>query len=289
MKFSLKTILILCFTSVISIAILAIILPSYYSSKNIMTKHAYEIMDNISIFAVDKSKTYMKAARDATKLTQKLGSKDIVNSEDIVAMERYFYEQLQINNQFSSIYYGKENGCFLMVLRKKDGYISKVISFGKMGLRNTIIKYYDEDFEFQTQENKLDKYDPRKRPWYKLAIKNSGIIWTDPYVFFTLKQPGITTATSLYDKNKKLKGVIGVDIEISKLSNFITNLKISDNSKVFIIDKSLKIVAYPNIKTIEIDTKNEKARLLKIDEIKDKVAKVEIIAIFSLFIKILLK
>ena len=272
MKFSLKNILIFCFTTVISIAIIAIILPSYYSSKNIMIKHAHEIMDNISTFAVDKSKTYILSARDAAKLTQKLGSKDIVNSEDINAMEMYFYEQLQLNSQFSAIYYGGENGNFLMVLRKKDGYMTKIIYINQIGVKNTKLKFYDKDFKYKRQNNIEDKFDPRVRPWYKLAKSNKGIIWTDPYVFFTLKQPGITTAISLYDNNKKLKGVIGVDIEISKLSEFISNLKISNNSKVFIIDKSLKIVAFPSIKTIKIDKGNSKARLLTINEINDKVA-----------------
>ena len=272
MKFSIKTILMFCFTAVISIGIIAIILPSYSSSKNIMIKHAFEIMDNISTFAVDKSKTYMISARDATKLTQKLGSNDIVNSENINSMERYFYEQLQINHQFSAIYYGKENGDFLMVLRKENGYMTKIISYNKKGSRKTKLKLYNNNFESQSHQNILDKYDPRVRPWYKLAKQNNGIIWTDPYVFFTLKKPGITTAMSLLDKDNKVKGVIGVDIEISRLSKFISNLKISENSKVFIIDKSLKIVAYPSVQTIEVDKKNSKARLLRIDEINDEIA-----------------
>jgi len=237
-----------------------------------MIKHAYDIMDNISTFAVDKSKTYMITARDAAKLTQKLSSKDVVNSEDINAMERYFYEQLQLNSQFSAIYYGKENGSFIMVLRKKDGYMSKIISMNQLGIKKVKIKYYDKKFKYKNQNDIKDTYDPRVRTWYNLAKKNKGIIWTDPYVFFTLKQPGITTATALYDKNNRLKGVVGVDIEISNLSKFISNLKISHNSKVFIIDESLKIVAFPHTQTIKIDKENSKARLLKINEINDKVA-----------------
>jgi len=272
MKFSLKSVLIFCFTAIISITVIAIIIPSYYSSKNIMSKHAHDIMDNISTFAVDKSKTFMIAARDAAQLTQKLALKDVVNSEDIKSMELYFYEQLQINAQFAAIYLGMKNGDFLMVLRTKDGYMTKIITRSKPTSKSVKRIFYDKDFKYQNELYLNEEYDPRARPWYKLAQQNKKLIWTDPYVFFTAKKPGITTAAPLYDKNNKLKAVIGVDIQISKLSTFISTLKISDNSKVFIIDKSLKVVAFPHIKTIEINKDNSNARLLKINEIKDEVA-----------------
>ncbi|NQY94094.1 MAG: PAS domain S-box protein, partial [Campylobacteraceae bacterium] len=252
--------------------ILSTTLPSYYTSKNIMSKHAHEIMDNISAFAIDKSKSYMNSAVDAVKLTKKLATQKILDKTNNKAMELYFFEQLQLNDEFSAMYFGKENGDFIMVLRNKNGFMSRFINNDEKNHREVTTIFYDKTFKVLKQNNENRKYDPRQRPWYKLAQKNKELIWTDPYVFFTLKQPGITTATPFYNTEGILQGVLGVDIEISKLSKFIANLKISKNSKVFIIDKSLKIVTFPNLKTIQVDEKTLKTRLLKIDEINDAVA-----------------
>lgn len=69
--------------------------------------------------------------------------------------------------------------------------------------------------------------------------------------FFTSKKPGITTATPIYSDSKHIEGVVGIDIEIDELASFINNLKISDNGKVFIMDKSLNVISLPIVKSAQ--------------------------------------
>ena len=268
MKFSLKTVLIFSFSVIISLSTILIISLSYYSSKDSMTKHSYKIMEHISDFALDKSKSFIFAARDAAKLTQRLESKDVVNSENIDGMQRYFFEQLQLNKQFSGIYYANVSGDFLMVMKNKRGYLTKIITTNSKSREVLKIQNDITMKKIDSTIDKNDNYDPRVRPWYILAVKSKKLIWTEPYVFFTSKKPGITTATPIYQNDGKLKGVVGVDIEIDELSNFISNLKISTNGKVFIMDKSLKMLSFP-----VLTKEKTKPRLLKIDEIDDKVIK----------------
>lgn len=125
MKISIKNFILLTIISSILLLVSLIILSSYYSTKSAMTKNAYTIMDNISDFALNKSKLYLKTARDAAQLTQRLESKNVVNSNNEELMIRYFYEQLQLNEQFSSIYYADLNGNFLMLLRNNNGFLVK--------------------------------------------------------------------------------------------------------------------------------------------------------------------
>lgn len=273
MKLSLKSVLIVCFTTIIAICVSMIALSSFYSTKAVMSKHSLQIMENISDFALDKSKTYMLIARDAAELTRQLESNKVVNSEDTSGMLQYFYEQLRINKQFSGIYYGQENGDFLMLLKNKDGYLAKKIIYDKQLNKRVSKIQYDFDMVKQ-KEYKLayDGYDPRVRPWYISSKANKKLIWTEPYVFYTSKKPGITTAAPIYDEDTNLQGVVGVDIEIDSLSKFISNLKISDNGKVFIMAKSLKMISFP-ITTNGKANLTGKPRLLKIDEIEDTIAK----------------
>jgi two-component system sensor histidine kinase/response regulator len=39
-------------------------------------------------------------------------------------------------------------------------------------------------------------YDARERPWFKgaMALPDDRVFWTEPYIFFTTKEPGITAA-----------------------------------------------------------------------------------------------
>lgn len=121
------------------------------------------------------------------------------------------------------------------------------------------------------KDNSFDSYDPRTRPWFKEALDKKSIVWTEPYVFFTTQEAGITTASPIYDDKNSITGVIGVDIEITELSKFISNLKISENSKFFMMDNSLNMIAFPNINPIKIDKENQLSSLKKIDEIGDEI------------------
>jgi putative two-component system response regulator len=230
-------------------------------------------MNNISIFALDKSKTYIKTAREAAQLTQRLEIKDVVSSENINGMEQYFYEQLSLHKQFASIYYANTKGEFLMVIKNNDGYMTKIILIDEDNDKQVFNKFNDKFMNLmKVKRIDNDKYNPIERPWYKLASINKKLSWTDPYVFFTSKQPGITTAIPVYNNQYNLQGVIGVDIQMEELSQFISNMKISKNSKVFMLDSSLKVIAFPKESTVHIDTKTQKARLLKLNELDDKIA-----------------
>ncbi len=273
MKISIKSTLIMSFVTLIVISVFLIITSSYYSTKNIMADHAKEIMNNISIFALDKSKTYIEAAKEAAQLTQRLEMNDVVSSENINGMEQYFYEQLSLHHQFAGIYYANTKGEFLMVIKKNDGYMTKIILIDEYKERQVIQKLNDQYMNVISIKNiSGDNYNPLIRPWYKLATENKELSWTDPYVFFTSKKPGITTSIPIYDKNYTLQGVIGVDINIDELSHFISNMKISKNSKVFMLDNSLKVIAFPNQNTVKVDEKLQKARMVKLNEIDDKIA-----------------
>ena len=270
MKISIKNFLSLGIVIGIIVLVSLITFSSYYSTKQAMTKNTNNIMNTISEFALNKSKQYLLTARDAADLTQRLESKKVVTSKNKDLMIKYFYEQLRLNKQFSSIYYADLDGNFIMVLKTMNGYMVKVL-YNKDELIYSKRTYYDEKLQnvLHVLEGP-DIFDPRNRPWYKQALESKSIIWTDPYVFFTSQEPGITTASPIYH-NGGINGVIGVDIEISELSNFITNLKISENSKVFIMDNSLKMIAFPDVNTIEFDNITQTTKLKDINSIGDDI------------------
>lgn len=249
-----------------------IIFSSYYSSKKAMLHHASTIMNTISDFALDKSQNYMKIAKDAANLTQQLEAKDVVSSENQSLMIKYFYEQLQINKQFSSIYYANKNGDFIMLLRLKDGYLFKH-TFKQNNERISKKVTYDTKLEnILSTVTQKDTFDPRERTWFKRAVDEKKLIWTNPYVFFTLQTLGITTASPIYNDQNIIDGVVGVDIEIKELSNFITNLKISENSKVFMMDQNTNMIAFPKLSTIQYNKDQQSYTLNSIHTIGDPIA-----------------
>lgn len=268
-KLSIKKVLLSSFLVVVASSVGLVIFTTYYSSKNIMTKHALEIMNHMSTFTIDKSKAFMQNAHDATKLTQALESKKVLQSDDVNKIEKYFIEQLKLYKQFSGIYYGNYKGDFIMVMRNDKGFLTKII-YNNKNAKKVIAIQYNKTYQILNKKHLLnDKYDPRTRPWYKSAVSNNRISWTKPYVFYTSQQPGLTVAAPVYDENHYSKGAIGVDIQLNELKDFVGNLKLSNNSKLFIVDQSTSMIAFPYENIIE--TQNNTVRLKTITEIDNPI------------------
>ena len=96
-----------------------------------------------------------------------------------------------------------------------------------------------------TEEDPSDTFDPRMRPWFIAAVASNDVIWTEPYIFFTDRMPGVTAAVAFRD-NGVLRGVIGVDIRLNDLSAFLSRLEIGRTGRAIIVDGGGRIVAHPD-------------------------------------------
>ncbi len=269
--------LVFGFTGLIVVFASLIILSSSLTSRSVLSQHAHTIMKNIASYTIDKSQNHLIPARKAARLTLGLSRNDIVSSENPNSMVTYFYEQLYLHPQFSGIYFANTKGEFTMASRynklQQGGYYTKIIRHqGGDRIVEQIFKTSTGNL-IRHQFDPTDTYDPRKRPWFQKARKEERLIWTDPYIFFTSKKPGITTANPVYDNTGEFLGVIGVDIEIDELSTFISKLNVSKNGRAFILSQKGDLIAYPDPDKIRQSESGHKIRLTKIVELDDPVAR----------------
>jgi PAS domain S-box-containing protein len=257
-----------------------IITPSaYFSTKKVMLQHTKDIMKNISDLTLQETQNFFSVARGSAHLTKKLISSKVVNTDcdNIEKLEQYFFDQLEIYPQFAGIYLALPNGNFYYVSRNAskshDGYRTKIIQHHNNN-RETRLIWRNKDKYVTLQEiDEEDAYDPRKRPWYIKAAEEKQIIWTDPYIFFTSQKPGITTAGPIYDTKGKIKGIVGVDIQLDVLSNFIGKLRVGKTGIAFMMNQNQSVIAFPDPDQLKHDSKKNpgKIRLPKIDELKNPI------------------
>ncbi|MEL6376980.1 MAG: ATP-binding protein, partial [Pseudomonadota bacterium] len=118
-----------------------------------------------------------------------------------------------------------------------------------------------------------DRYDPRERPWYKAAKEQRSSIWTDPYIFFTSQSPGITAATPVISRTALVQGVVGVDIEINELSNFLSQLRVGKSGAAFILNRNGDVIAHPNPELLTMKTATGGLEFPSINDIDDPISR----------------
>ena len=94
-------------------------------------------------------------------------------------------------------------------------------------------------------------YDPRVRPWYRAAANGSSLISTAPYTMATTGALGITIAEA-YRADKTI--VIGIDVLLDTISQFLASEKISPSSTAFIMDAYRNPIIHSDPATMKILT-----------------------------------
>ncbi len=275
MKLSIRLVIIAGFLGLIWGTQLITTTSSYISSERVLLNHAKNIMANITDLTMEQSQNHLSLAQGATHLTKRLISSNVVSNEfsQLSVLEKYFLDQLAIYPHFAGIYYGTPTGDFFYVSRSdtkiQNGIRTKTIQTID-GKKVVSLKWRDENLNELSQElTPSDNYDPRLRPWYIKATKKKGIAWTDPYIFFTSKKPGITIAGPVNSKTGKILGIVGVDIDIEQLSIFISKLKVGTNGKAFMLNNNGDVVAFHDIEKIKQNSANSNTKLVKITKIDD--------------------
>ncbi|MCA1908880.1 MAG: PAS domain S-box protein [Magnetospirillum sp.] len=82
------------------------------------------------------------------------------------------------------------------------------------------------------------EYDPRQRRWYGQAIGDDGVSVSPPYLFNSLKAPGITAS-----RHAGGGLVVGADLTLSSLQAFLDRQDVSDNGGIMVFDANRRLMA----------------------------------------------
>lgn len=81
------------------------------------------------------------------------------------------------------------------------------------------------------------QYDPRTRPWYILAKENPGrVMRTAPYQSVTTSDVNIGVVTALVDDNGDTYGVVGADITLVNLAEYLSGFEFSHQGQILLTD-----------------------------------------------------
>ena len=197
------------------VTVSAILFSSFFTTQDVLLGHAREIMANVANETIEHTERFLAPAQTAADLTQRLAQEKVVNSTNAIEIESYFLAQLDLYDQFAGIFYGTTDGRFFYVKRDDElteqGFKTKNITL-KDGVRHIELLWRDSDYMLVSRkEDPTDLFDPRLRPWFQQAAEAGKQIWTDPYIFFTSRQPGITAATPVSNENGEIIGVVVQD------------------------------------------------------------------------------
>jgi len=232
------------------VTILLILFITHFSSGRDIDAQISVLLQN----ALNESKThtegFLEPAYRNVQTSADIFSKKLVAISNDKEIEDYFLSQLKNNIEMTGVYLATTAGDFHFVTRnqqeEQSGFMTKVIKSDNPGKASFYFR--DDDLSImEVHADQNDQYKASSRPWYRQAVETKGLAWTEPYIFYTSKQPGITVAMPFYSDENRLIGVVGIDIELTSLSRFLAELKIFGSVSVSMVSGSGNFVATPSL------------------------------------------
>lgn len=200
-----------------------------YAVDKISDNHENILVYNIPEYNKTNNNLYVTNINSWNELSQEQRSE--ITQNNIVVSENYIPEDIKQE----------------LLLLNNLKYItvpifnnSKNITSIYLGTKSGILYKY-------SGENSREKYDPRLRPWYISAVENTNnsndsIVWQSAYISKTTGKLCITCSRAFKNSSGEVLGVVAIDMNLDNISNYIKNLKISNNNYNFILDSNKNII-----------------------------------------------
>ncbi len=231
----------------------------------------------LAVESVDqRTALQLRPAEDAAELGADLVEDGVLTVGDDAELLGYLDDQVASNRSISGVYLGRPDGSFLLVSRDgatiDGGTRVKTITVGPSGRRRSVTAQRDADGVVVGETvDPTDPYDPRARPWYEAASGSETVTWTEPYVFFASREPGVTAASAARGADGEVVAVVGVDLSLRDLSTFVGQMEVGDDSRSILLDDAGFMVAAGDVEQVNVDDGDGGLRRAAIEELTDPV------------------
>ena len=250
----------------------AVGLTGWFSLRNgreAVNNLAKQLHEELAARIEQRLNSYVRIPHLVNQTNADVIASGLLNIKDFSLLQSHFLQQIQLFSEASYIQFGNASGEFVGIERMDNDKFNLEIKQTKVTGEN--LHTYVIDETGNTVNNRISmikKYDARIRPWYRAAVNANKPTWSKIYQFSSREvvRVGTTAVQPVYDNKGNFLGVLGTDIVLSQLSDFLAGLKIGKSGIVYIIEDSGLLVASSTKDPLAIVNESREARRIKAEE-----------------------
>jgi len=179
----------------------------------------------------------------------------------------------------AAAYVGYDDGSFFLLRPLRDAsersafaavenaaFLVQSVEAGAVRERRANFIFLDRSLRELKRRSWDASFDPRDRPWYRLATEPGKRILTDPYVFATTRAPGVTLAV-----RSRASSVGGVDLALAQISDRLAALRSFPGMKIVLFDSQRRLLARADVTHTMVRVDGERVSLATLDQFGELV------------------
>ena len=242
-KIPLRLVLIVPFVIQIVVVVGLVGYISFKNGQRAVNNVAHQLRSEITARIEEHLRTLLATPHHINQANANVMHQGLLEANNPTALERYLWEQIQVFDSVSSVYFGNIAGGLVNAGREGAGgplYIIVTDEFTRGPFR----KYATDSNGKRTDLLvTVPDFDARTRSWYSDAVAKDDATWSDVYILFTGQDMAISASRPVYDAQQTLLGVVSNDIFVSHISDFMEGLEIGETGASFIVERSGLLIA----------------------------------------------
>ncbi|OLP18046.1 hypothetical protein BST81_13520 [Leptolyngbya sp. 'hensonii'] len=190
--------------------------------------------------------TYLATPHQINQINLAAAEMGLLNLDDFQKTGQYFWKQMQIF-QVGYNNFATTTGEFIGVERTDKGELL-INEVSQRATRGKLYVYQTNSQGDRVQRQAVKDYDPRQEAWYADAVEVRRPVWSKIYQWEDKPEVlSLSASYPVYGKNHTLIGVIGVDLILSQISEFLNGLDVGQSGKILILERDGLLVASSEI------------------------------------------
>ncbi|MDY6806375.1 MAG: SpoIIE family protein phosphatase [Cyanobacteriota bacterium] len=241
---------------------------SYRNSQEAVNDIAFQLRSEVTERVEDRIDTYVEQTQLVARLVVDAIENGQLDLQNIENREGYFLELIKSFPSINHAYIGTTEGEFFGAARQFGNGLQVTLRNNFTGGDLNFYRVTPEGEITNTILETADGYDPRARPWYEAAVTAGEPTWSEVYTdIASSAELMVTPSAPVYNDDGNLFGIVGIDVTLEEISNFLQSLKIGKSGKIFIIEPSGLLVATSS-EQLPYDENNDR---IKASEIEDEL------------------
>ncbi len=230
---------------------------SYRSGQQTVQDLTNQLLAKTENRVIQELDDYLGFPHEINQFNIAMVESGVVDLENLDQLHHYLITEHQKFPQITSVLFGSPEGEFLTVHRvsalEVEAALTKVnppqellVEVGRSDPDDSSrLNLYALD-----QEGTMGRYletikevDVRERPWYRRAVKSQTSGWSDLFQIGASNILTINAYAPFYNTSQELEGVFSINLSLEVLSEFLTNLTVSNAGETFILERNGLLVA----------------------------------------------
>jgi methyl-accepting chemotaxis protein len=207
--------------------------------------------------------SYLKVPQRVNQINADAIELGILQVGDLNKLGTYFWRQMKAFEDIGYINFASEEGRFIGIERTENNQL--LINEARVDQDDPMQYVYkadDKGYRTELDEVVNDPSDVTQEGWYADAAQAQKPIWSEIYQWDDNPEIlSISSSYPIYNAAEELIGVIGVDLILNQISDFLKQVEISPSAKIFILERDGRMVASSDDSPIYQSVNDEVQRL----------------------------